>query len=121
VLALIEAERRARGIAPRRFAPEAIQARARAAMVNEAARLLAEGIALRPSDVDVVLVHGYGFPAWRGGPLFEADAIGLPEVLGEVEAMAEAGGQGSEPAPLLADLARVGSSFAAWAADRGTA
>jgi 3-hydroxyacyl-CoA dehydrogenase len=113
VLALIEAERREHGIAPRPFTQDAIQARARAAMANEAAKLLAEGIALRPSDVDVVLVHGYGFPAWRGGPLFDADATGLAEVLREIEAMAEAGGQGSEPAPLLIELARAGSSFAA--------
>ncbi|HEX6014231.1 MAG TPA: 3-hydroxyacyl-CoA dehydrogenase NAD-binding domain-containing protein [Geminicoccaceae bacterium] len=121
VLALIEAERRERGIAPRPFTHEAIQARARAAMVNEAAKILAEGMALRPTDVDVVLVLGYGFPAWRGGPLFDADATGLAEVLGEVEAMAETGGEGSEPAPFLVELARAGSSFGAWATDRRVA
>jgi 3-hydroxyacyl-CoA dehydrogenase len=110
VLALIAGERRAHGS----FTIEQIQARARAAMVNEAARILAEGMALRASDIDVVLVHGYGFPSWRGGPLFEADRIGLDRVLQDVEAMAAAGGEGSEPAPLLIELARRGSAFAQW-------
>jgi 3-hydroxyacyl-CoA dehydrogenase len=110
VLDLIAAERRA----SRHFTAEDIQARARAAMVNEAAKLLAEGMAFRPADVDVVLVHGYGFPPWRGGPLFEADAVGLKGVLADVAAMAEAGGEGSEPAPLLVELANAGSTFAAW-------
>lgn len=113
VIAVIAAERKAE----RTFTPEAIQARARAAMVNEAAKLLAEGVALRASDVDLVMAHGYGFPTWRGGPLFEADQIGLARVLADVEAMAEAGGEGSEPAPLLVELARRGSTFAAWTGD----
>jgi 3-hydroxyacyl-CoA dehydrogenase len=113
VLALIEAERRARGIVPRRFTAPEIQARARAAMVDEAARIVREGIALRAVDVDIVLVHGYGFPAWRGGPLFEADALGLDRILAEVEAMAAIGGEGSRPAPLLVELARSGGTFSA--------
>jgi 3-hydroxyacyl-CoA dehydrogenase len=112
VLALIEAERRARGIVPRRFTALEIQARARAAMVDEAARIVGEGIARRAVDIDVVLVHGYGFPAWRGGPLFEADALGLDQILMEVEAMA-AVGEGSGPAPLLVELAGSGGSFTA--------
>jgi 3-hydroxyacyl-CoA dehydrogenase len=113
VRALIEAERRARGIAPRCFTALEIQTRARAAMVDEAARIVREGIALRAIDVDVVLVHGYGFPAWRGGPLFEADALGLDRILMEVEAMAAVGGEGSGPAPLLVELAGSGGSFTA--------
>ncbi|MEK0084860.1 3-hydroxyacyl-CoA dehydrogenase NAD-binding domain-containing protein [Benzoatithermus flavus] len=115
VLEVIAAERTRRGTPQQSFTAEAIQAHARAAMVNEAARVLAEGIALRPSDIDVVLVHGYGFPSWRGGPLFEADTIGLDRVLADVVAMAAVGGVGSEPAPLLVELARRGSTFGAWA------
>ncbi len=84
-----------------------------AAMVNEGARVLAEGIAARPSDIDVVLVHGYGFPAWRGGPMHAADAVGLPEMVRRVEALHAAHGFGWEPAPLLAELAASGRRFAA--------
>jgi 3-hydroxyacyl-CoA dehydrogenase len=60
----------------------------------------------------MVLVAGSGFPNWRGGPLFEADRVGLPAVLAEVEAAAAVGGSGSEPAALLVDLVRTGRSFA---------
>jgi 3-hydroxyacyl-CoA dehydrogenase len=85
-----------------------------AALVDEAARALADGVAARPGDVDLVLVHGYGFPARRGGPLFAADRLGLARVLAEAEAMARASGEGAAPAPLLVELARKGSTFAAW-------
>ena len=60
----------------------------------------------------VVLVHGYGYPAWRGGPMHEADAIGIPEVLGRVEALHAASGPGWEPAPLLQQMAAAGKRFA---------
>jgi 3-hydroxyacyl-CoA dehydrogenase len=74
--------------------------------------VLAEGIAQRPSDIDVVLVHGYGYPAWRGGPMHAADAVGLPETLRRVEALHAAHGVGFEPAPLLRELVASGRSFA---------
>jgi 3-hydroxyacyl-CoA dehydrogenase len=112
VLALIEAERRVLGIAPRRFTAAEIQARARAAMVDEAARIVGEGVASAVA-VDLVLVHGYAFPAWRGGPLFEAEALGLDRILAEVEAMAARSGEGSGPAPLLVALAGSGGRFTA--------
>ncbi len=80
-------------------------------MVNEGARILTEGIAARPSDIDVVLVHGYGYPAWRGGPMHEADEIGLDVVLRRVEAMHAANGFGWEPAPLLQEMAAAGRKF----------
>ena len=54
------------------------------ALVNEGARILEEGIALRAGDIDVTYVYGYGFPAWRGGPMFYADAVGLKNVLARV-------------------------------------
>ena len=112
VTGLITRASAVRGIHRRNVPAAAIQERAHAAMVNEAARILAEGIAARPSDIDVVLVHGFGYPSWRGGPLFEADAIGLPEILRRVEAMAARDGVGWEPAALLRDLVRQGRRFA---------
>ncbi len=100
-----------RGIHRRSIPAASIQERAHASMVNEAARIVTEGVAARPSDIDVVLVHGFGYPPWRGGPLFEADAIGLAEVLRRTEAIAARDGAGWEPAPLLRDLVRQGRRF----------
>jgi 3-hydroxyacyl-CoA dehydrogenase len=112
VTALIERVSAEKGIARHKIAAADIQHGVHAAMVNEGAKVLAEGIAQRPSDIDVVLVHGYGFPAWRGGPMHSADAVGLPEMLRRVEALYAANGIGWEPAPLLRDLAASGRSFA---------
>jgi 3-hydroxyacyl-CoA dehydrogenase len=118
--AIIATEREAAGIAPRRFTPEDIQNRLLAVMANEGAKIVAEGISLRPSDIDLVFTNGYGFPRLKGGPLFAADRRGLALVLAEVEAAAEAGGAGSEPAPLLRELAASGSSFKEWQRGRNT-
>jgi len=115
---LIEAEAAAKGIRRRAVTAEEIQQRALATMVNVAAQILAEGMALRASDIDLVEANGYGFPAFRGGPLFAADTRGLAAVLADVEAMHRRAGFGSEPAPLLIELAKAGSSFAAWDAAR---
>jgi 3-hydroxyacyl-CoA dehydrogenase len=112
VTALVEAASRERGITRRPMAREEIQARIHATMVNEGARILAEGIAARSSDIDLVLINGYGYPAWRGGPMFEADRIGLATVLAQVERMRAGDGFGFEPAPLLVELARSGKTFA---------
>jgi 3-hydroxyacyl-CoA dehydrogenase len=112
VAALVERASAARGIMRRLVPAEEIQWRVHAAMVNEAARVLGEGIAARPSDIDVVLVHGYGYPAWRGGAMHEADAIGIPEMLRRVEALHAASGVGWEPAPLLREMAAAGKRFA---------
>jgi len=114
VRAIIDSESAAKGIQRRTITADEIQRRAAAAMVDEAANILADGIAQRAGDIDLVLANGYGFPAFRGGPLFAADARGLPAVLADVEEMHRHSGPGSEPAPLLRDLARQGSSFAAW-------
>jgi 3-hydroxyacyl-CoA dehydrogenase len=73
---------------------------------------------MRASDIDLVFVNGYGFPPFRGGPMFAADQRGLSEVLAEAEAAARAGGEGSEPAPLLRELAARGSTFAQWDKER---
>jgi len=118
VHALIEAEAAAKGIRRRAVTEEEIRRRALAAMINEAAQILAEGVAQRAADIDLVLANGYGFPSFRGGPLFAADASGLAAVLADVEEMHGRAGFGSEPAPLLIELAKSGSSFAAWDAAR---
>ncbi len=84
------------------------------AMTNEGARIVAEGIAYRPLDVDVVYLDGYGFPAERGGPMFFADRMGLPKVLERCRQF----GQGHQgwawvPAPLLVRLSDSDSCFGA--------
>jgi 3-hydroxyacyl-CoA dehydrogenase len=94
-----------RGIARREVGADEIVERVLTAMINEAARVVAEGVARRSSDVDVVMVDGYGFPAWRGGPMYQAELIGPAEVLRRVEAMAARDGVGWEPAPLLVEMA----------------
>ncbi len=115
VEAVIVEERQRKGIVPRAVSAGEIQSRARAAIVNEAARILEEGIAASPSDIDLVLINGYGYPVWRGGPLFDADAVGLAAIFKDVERMCAANGTGFEPAALLRDLAARGTTFAAWA------
>jgi 3-hydroxyacyl-CoA dehydrogenase len=112
VTALVEEASRDKGITRRSIPPAEIQARVLAAMVNEGAKILAEGIALRASDIDLVLINGYGYPAWRGGPMFEADRMGLDKVLAEVRRTAERDGVGWEPASLLVELAESGRTFA---------
>lgn len=110
--ALIAAWRAGRGVTPRRIEPAEIVARAHATLINEAAKVLAEGIAARPADIDVAFVHGYGFPRWRGGPLHAADAEGLPRLLSLLEDRAPRDGRGFEVAPLLRELAESGRTFA---------
>jgi 3-hydroxyacyl-CoA dehydrogenase len=100
-----------RGLVRREVSAEEITRRVHAAMVNDAALILGEGVASRASDIDLVLVNGYGYPSWRGGPLHEADRIGASEMLRRVEAMCEASGFGWEPAPLLRELAASGRGF----------
>jgi 3-hydroxyacyl-CoA dehydrogenase len=81
-------------------------------MVNEGARILEEGIAQRASDIDVIWVYGYGFPAWRGGPMFYADTVGLPYLRDRLAAFArQTGDARHEPAPLLMRLAAAGDGF----------
>ena len=83
--ALIEQVAREAGIERRRIPAEEIVDRCVYGLVNEGARLLEEGIALRASDIDVVYLTGFGFPVWRGGPMFYADTVGLPQVLKRIE------------------------------------
>ncbi|KFI07680.1 3-hydroxyacyl-CoA dehydrogenase NAD-binding domain-containing protein [Massilia sp. BSC265] len=82
------------------------------ALVNEGARILEEGIALRASDIDMVYLSGYGFPLHRGGPMFYADSVGLPQVLDTVRKYAAGRhGEAWKPAPLLERLAAEGKGF----------
>ncbi len=114
VEAVIFEERQRKGIVARAVSANEIQSRARAAIVNEAACILEEGIAASPSDIDLVLINGYGYPVWRGGPLFDADRAGLANVVKDVERMCSANGTGF-PAAQLRDLAARGTAFASWA------
>jgi 3-hydroxyacyl-CoA dehydrogenase len=110
--ALIEQAAREAGIERRAIGRDEIVDRTIFALVNEGAHLLGEGIALRAADIDVVYLNGYGFPAWRGGPLFYADTVGLKRVLDRIEEFRERhGGDLWAPAPLLRSLAESGSSF----------
>ena len=110
--AVILAESARIGLARRQIDDAEIVQRCVYAMVNEGARIVAEGIAYRPVDIDIIYLDGYGFPAERGGPMFHADRQGLPQVLDRIRGFA-AGRQGWawEPAPLLVDLVERGSNF----------
>jgi 3-hydroxyacyl-CoA dehydrogenase len=88
-------------------------------MVNEGARILEEGIASRAVDIDVIFVNGFGWPAWRGGPMFWADRIGLKAVRDKLARYAEATGDANlKPAALIEKLAAEGGSFASLHAKR---
>lgn len=89
------------------------------ALVNEGAKILEDGIALRAGDIDIVYVNGYGFPAHRGGPMWYADTIGLRQVYERVSRFAEEHGPLWAPAPLLKTLAAEGRTFADFDRDRG--
>jgi 3-hydroxyacyl-CoA dehydrogenase len=112
VAALIEQTAKRAGIERRRVTKEEIVDRCILALVNEGARILEEGVALRAVDIDIVYLNGYGFPAWRGGPMFYADTVGLSKVLARIEEFEKQ--HGSElwaPAPLLKGLADAGGTF----------
>jgi 3-hydroxyacyl-CoA dehydrogenase len=97
---------------PRKIPDDEIVERCIFALANEGARILEEGIALRASDIDMVYLTGYGFPPYRGGPMFYADQVGLDKVLASIDRFRK-GYQGAqwEPAPLLARLAQEGKRF----------
>ncbi len=109
---LIEKTARDAGLERRSIGREEIIDRCIFALVNEGAHLLGEGIALRAADIDVVYLNGYGFPAWRGGPMFYADKVGLKTVLARIEEFRVRHGDDLwPPAPLLRRLSESGSSF----------
>src|SRR5258708_15490297 len=98
---MIAGESRRLGINRRVIDDTEILDRCLAALINEGARVLDEGIALRPGDIDIVYVHGFGFPAWRGGPVHYADQVRLRRLLADVRRLRErlrARGGASSPA-----------------------
>ena len=109
---IIEAYRKEIGLKARNISAEEIVERCIFAMANEGARILEEGIALRASDIDMVYLTGYGFPAHRGGPMFYADTVGLDKVLASIQGF-QKGYQGDQwqPAPLLVKLAKSSGRF----------
>jgi 3-hydroxyacyl-CoA dehydrogenase len=113
VARLIAAERARRGVAPSAIGTDEIVERLLFPIINEGARILAEGIVKRPGDIDVIWVYGYGFPAHRGGPMHYADAVGLARVRDRLAAFAaKTGDDGLRPSPLLKELAAEGKGFA---------
>ncbi len=112
VEAIIAAERERAGVAPRSFTDEEIMRRYMAAMINEGANVVHEHIALRPLDVDVTLLYGYGFPRHRGGPLKYADSVGLANVLADIRAFAKEDPLFWRASPLLVELVERGADFA---------
>ena len=100
------------GVQRRKISDMEIVERLVFALVNEGALILEEGIALRASDIDMVYLTGYGFPLYRGGPMFYADTVGLPNVLAAIEGFAKGRhGEAWQPAPLLVKLAGEGKGF----------
>ncbi|WNC90991.1 3-hydroxyacyl-CoA dehydrogenase NAD-binding domain-containing protein [Paraburkholderia sp. FT54] len=112
VEAIIDAERARAGITPRSFTDEEIMRRYMAAMINEGANVVHERIALRPLDVDVTFLYGYGFPRYRGGPMKYADTVGLPKILADIREFAKEDPLFWKPSPLLVELVERGADFA---------
>jgi 3-hydroxyacyl-CoA dehydrogenase len=111
VVELIRSRAAAAGVPQRSFTPEEIVERCVYALVNEGARILEEGMAQRASDIDVIYLNGYGFPGWRGGPMFFADRTGLAAIHDRIVGFHREFGQRWAPAPLLARLAAEGGTF----------
>ena len=109
------------GISRREISREEIIERTIYALVNVGAKRLEEGMALRPVDIDIIYLNGYGFPAYRGGPMWHADTIGLDKVYSRVSEFHDQHGPWWEPSPLLERLASEGKTFSQWAAERAAA
>jgi 3-hydroxyacyl-CoA dehydrogenase len=112
VTELVRRWAREAGIPQRNISSAEIVERCIYALVNEGARILEEGIALRAVDIDVIYLNGYGFPAFRGGPMWYADTVGLDRVCGRISQFHQQYGELWETAPLLKRLAEEGKTFA---------
>lgn len=109
--AIITSARAGLGITPRAFGEDEIIRRYLAAMINEGAKVLEEGIALKPSDIDVTFLFGYGFPRYCGGPMKYADMYGLENVLADLREFAAEDAKFWKPAQLLVDMVARGETF----------
>jgi len=109
------------GIRQRQISSEEIVDRCLYALVNEGARILEEGYALRAVDIDIIYLNGYGYPAYRGGPMWYADKVGLKKVYERVCEFHRQHGETWEPAPLLKQLAEQGKGFADFKKEQGAA
>jgi 3-hydroxyacyl-CoA dehydrogenase len=112
VAELVRNAAREKGIEQRQISKEEIVDRLIYALVNEGARILEEGYALRAVDIDIIYINGYGFPAHRGGPMWYADTVGLKTVYERISEFHRQHGELWEPAPLLKRLAEEGKGFA---------
>jgi 3-hydroxyacyl-CoA dehydrogenase len=121
VAALIRRWTSEAGIPQRQISSEEIVDRCIYTLVNEGARLLEEGIALRAVDIDIIYLNGYGFPAYRGGPMWYADTVGLKQVYEHICEFQRRLGNWWEPAPLLQRLAEQGKTFAEFSSRQGAA
>src|SRR5699024_8843248 len=111
VQAMIEAESGKRGITRREISDEEILERTIYPLINEGAKILEEGMALRPGDIDIIYLYGYGFPAYRGGPMCYADLVGVDRIHERVRHYHEKLGAWWKPAALLERLAKEGGRF----------
>ena len=107
------------GIVQRQISAAEITDRCLYALVNEGARILEEGYALRASDIDIIYINGYGFPAYRGGPMWYADTVGLKRVYDRICEFQRQHGETWQPAPLLKQLAEQGKTFAEYGREQG--
>lgn len=121
VLALLQEWRAQAGIPQRSISSEEIVDRCIYALVNEGARILEQGYALRSADIDIIYLYGYGFPSYRGGPMWHADRVGLDKVYDRVCEFQRQFGSQWEPAPLLKELALQGKTFSEFHTERGAA
>jgi 3-hydroxyacyl-CoA dehydrogenase len=107
------------GIVQRQISAAEITDRCLCALVNEGARILEEGYALRASDIDIIYINGYGFPAHRGGPMWYADTVGLNRVYDHICEFYRQHGEIWQPAPLLKQLAEQGKTFVEFGREQG--
>jgi 3-hydroxyacyl-CoA dehydrogenase len=112
VAKLIEQVSAEAGITRRTITPEEIIERTQYALINEGAKILEEGIAIRAVDIDIIYLNGYGYPAWRGGPMWYANTVGLKKVYDRVCEFHDQHGELWEPSALLKTLAEQGKTFA---------
>ena len=110
--ALVEQVSRGQGRTRRAIGADEIVERCMYPLVNEGAKILEEGIAARPLDIDMIWIFGYGFPRYRGGPMHYADTVGLANVLADIRAFAKEDPLFWTPSPLIVELVERGADFA---------